>query len=392
MIFEQTKLLISTDFETGNGKNIICVGDSSFRVEAEGDNPGYNWYFALCVKDRSDIPRKVTIEVVPDPDYLGSEGCDDFYGNLNTHLWVTKLGNDVYYRFPEFNYNEPGHLDISRNAYQFSVMTVPGKEVKIANSLPLPYSLSRYYAKDIAEKNPDHVRLKMLGNSFRGNPIHFLEIGESNENKPCVLIIAGEHAMEFPGQWATWGIIRWLTSSVREAVELRQRMRFIVFPTFNPDGNTAGWPQKNAQDIDLCHSWPLLGQEETPAAHENQLLWEFIQKNTPAMYLNFHGYPGPRAWGDWPYEGCYVPKPESIPAGKRNKQNIVNDLLFWETDAASQHRKLLHGPGDTLYEILPRIYGTVCALYEPSDKGVIPCMKTGVQVLQAILRGYESSI
>ncbi len=89
---EKDGLIVTSNFETGNGKNIACVGENSFHVEAQGGKPGYNGYFALCVKDSGDEPRKVTIDVVPDPVYLGCERCDDFYGNQHeTNGRVNKL-------------------------------------------------------------------------------------------------------------------------------------------------------------------------------------------------------------------------------------------------------------------------------------------------------------
>ena len=395
--YEIDDIFISSDFETGNGKNITKVGENSFRVEAEGDAAGYNWYFSLCVTDRRHEPREVTIEVVPDPDWLNCEGCCDFAGNLNTHIWLTKLGDGTYYRFPEFNFDEPGGLVVSGTAYRFSFMTVPGHEVKIANCYPLPYSLSTQLVGDIADKNPGICRLESIGKSFEGRDVSLLEVSEGKGDRPKVLIIAGQHPMEFPGQWALWGIVRWLTSSIREAVDIRRNYRFFVIPTINPDGNVAGRPQKNAQDLDLNHTWQINNNSVGSKAHENVLLLELFKQHIPDICLNFHGYPGPRAWGDWPHEGCYVPKMESFADPcRRNRQSVINDYILWETDGGTQHQQLLHADTegskvDTLYDYLAVNYGTLGVTYEPLNKGPWLSMRTGIHVFKTLLKGYEAS-
>jgi hypothetical protein len=104
---------------------------------------------------------------------------------------------------------------------------------------------------------------------------------------------------------------------------------------------------------------------------------------------------GPRGNGDWPCEGCYVPFLEDFPNPKaRQRQEIFNDLLIWETQAVSQHKQLcIVNRGEFLYTPLARIYGSIGACYEPVDsQGPGVNMKTGVEVLKVMIKALEADI
>ena len=400
-VLDASDILVTTDFETGNGKNIERLADDAFRMEVEGDDSGYNYYFGVRILDKTKNARPLSLEVVPDPDLADTlEG--DFYGNLNTHVWYTKAGMadqwGQFYRLPEFNFSGEGELEVSRSRYLIRIATVPGNTVWVTDMYPLPYSMMTRSLHEEASRHPRLMRLCSVGKSAEGRDIHMVELTEAHGEKPRVFVLSGQHPMEFPGQWAVWGMIRWLLSRVGEAVALRKRYRFYIVPQINPDGNVAGHPQKNAEGLNLNgFLWKGVAEGGEPVGHENRTIWQFLKANPPAVHLNFHGYCGPRAWGDWPHEGCYVPPPESFTDdGTRRRQEALNDFLLWHTDSGSQHKRLLSVAlerGPRLCDVLARLFGTVSATYEPLDgKGHWNNMRTGVHLLTTALRAYEQAV
>ncbi len=397
--FENDYISVTSDFETGNGKNIQQIRPNHFRAEGIGDAPGYNHYFGIQVREKSSQRRSILLEIVPDPDYARTI-VPDFYGNLNTKIWYTKDGfeKDEYqfYQLPEFNFEGEGKVEIFRDRYLIHFTTIPGKIVWLTNMNPIPYTKMTRMLKEEAGKHPDILRLGEAGKSIQGRMLNLAEISEGPGEKPVILIVSGEHPVEFPGQWSVWGILRWLESSVPEAARLRRKYRFYLVPQRNPDGVVAGRTQKNDEGINLSGpSWVGVDEGKEPAGHENRELWKFVKEHPPAAFLNFHGYMGPRGSGDWPCEGCYVPFLEDFPnPTARRRQEIFNDLLIWETQAVSQHKQLCRvNRGEFLYTPLARIYGSIGACYEPVDsQGPGVNMKTGVEVLKAMVKALEAEI
>jgi hypothetical protein len=397
--FENETIVVTSDFETGNGKNIQPIAFDHFRVEVVGDAPGYNHYFGIRIHEKSSERRVIRLEIVPDPDHARTL-VPDFYGNLNTKIWYTKDGFDKdwyqFYQLPEFNFEGEGEVKIFRDRYLIQFTTVPGKTVWLTNMNPIPYTQMTRMLNEEAGKHPEILRLGAVGKSVLGREVNLVEISEGTGDKPVILIIAGEHPVEFPGQWSVWGIIRWLISSVPEAVRLRRNYRFYLVPQRNPDGVVAGRTQKNAEGINLSGpSWVGVAEDKEPDGHENRELWTFIKKHPPVGMLNFHGYMGPRGNGDWPCEGCYVPFLEdfSDPAARR-RQEILNDILIWETQAVSQHKQLcMVNRGEFLYTPLARRFGAIGCCYEPVDsQGPSVNMKTGVGVLQAMVKALAAAV
>jgi hypothetical protein len=395
--FENEYIVITSDFETGNGKNIQQIKPNRFRSEVVGDAPGYNYYFGIRVCEKSSERRSIRLEIVPDPDYARTN-VPDFYSNLNTKIWYTKDGFEEgeyqFYQLPEFNFEGEGEVKIFRDRYLIHFTTVPGKTVWLTNMNPLPYSRMTWMLNEEARNHPEFIRLGMVGKSVQGREVNLVEISEGAGEKPVILVIAGEHPTEFPGQWSVWGIIRWLTSSIPEAIQLRRKYRFLAVPQRNPDGNVAGRPKLSSEKIDL-NGPPWVGVDEgkEPAGHENQELWNMIKKQPPAGLLNFHGYCGPRGNGDWPCEGGYVPYLEDFSTlAARLRQEVFNDLLIWETEAISQHKQLITvNRGEFLYTPLARLFGTIGCCYEPVDsQGPSVNMKTGVQVLKTLVKALTA--
>ena len=397
---EADGLQITTDFETGNGKNIEKVDENRFRLQVEGDDSGYNYYFGVRVAETADRPRTLTLEVVPDPDFRDA-GEPNFWGNLTTRIWYTKPGMGAdgwgqFHHMPEFNFLGEGELELRRERFVIRFQTAPGNSVWLTNMNPLPHSFMTKILTDHAAEHGHLMRMGAIGTSVEGREIHAVELTEGQGAKPVVFILSGQHPTEFPGQWAVWGIIRWLTSSVPRAVALRKRYRFHIVPQINPDGNVAGNPQKNAEGVNLSSAgWKDVCEGGEATGHENRLLWAFLKDRPPILSLNFHGYPGPRAWGSWPCEGCYVPSADDFAdKAAAERQRILDDCLLWQTDAGSQYMGMIRlDPGaGGVCSALARVFGAVGLCYEPLDaKGPWNNMKTGVTVLQTAMNAVEAA-
>jgi hypothetical protein len=83
------------------------------------------------------------------------------------------------------------------------------------------------------------VKVIEVGRSRENRPLLLAEIGSGlltdEQNKPCVLVYAREHADEPDGSWVAQGIIEYLLKDGSHGASLRNQCTFLVIPLLDPD-------------------------------------------------------------------------------------------------------------------------------------------------------------
>jgi len=383
-------MLISTDCECGNGKNIRKISYNHFALETEGDEaPGYNYYFYLKMVGKSKR-KNVELDVYVDQS-VGEKKYRKFGTDQPYTLWI-KRGKKFWQRFPEKDF-----FIINDNCYRISLEIVKDEVVYLSNMLPLPYSEMSSWVRVFIEKHKNYAQLYIPGKSSQGREIYALRITDPKipkKDKARVLIISGQHGIESPGLWAVRGITEYLVSSIFYASYLRGKYVIDIFPQMNPDGNIAGRPQKNATGVNIWCDFAGASEGKLPRSQEGRILWTWAEENSPNVCLNFHGWTcGPACFeGDPPYEGAYVVPLETYKSKRaESMQSVINDYLSWKTGALTYCHSFLNlKKGNLLYQLALK-YGTLGCLYEPNMYGgIVGCQKVGVQVLKTVVEAVES--
>jgi len=371
---------ITSDFESGNGKNIKKIGENYFQLETVGEGSSYAGYFCFKVinKDRQDINCRV--DVILDRDIEYTEFDRQGFLNSQPPLWFNIDG--VWQK--TFDYQR-GDLILHIN------LTIPAeKTVLITSMAPLFYS---EFTKELKEHLSKNIigRYYEIGNSFEGRPIVLVSIGNL-EAQRHILVISGLHGIEFPGIWAAKGIIDFLLSESSEAKEIRERFIVDIIPYGNPDGTVKGRPRTNAQGIDIHREANPLKEHVAP---EVRAIWNWIEKYPPFLYINLHGWSACEK-GTEPFEGALRPGIHFYRKwGLENKVKECDMSLTEYANPISRYDKIVEfgisygAEPDNLLELLAQRYGTISYCYEPNMRtGPLSCQEKGIKVLKGLLKPF----
>jgi zinc carboxypeptidase len=362
------------DGECHNGQYAQSLGPGHWRFEARGDTGHYCYYFQFTLN--SPDAGEAVVEVAPDRELM-PESAGSFRRHRPEFVWLLQGGD--WKRHPV----EP---DGPGDCLRIRVKLGAGETVTVSRMRPLPYSAVAWWVEESARR--PEVCAQSLGASAGGRDIAALEVGTGE--RP-VLALAGQHPAEFGGTQAVLGIAEWLLSSLPEAREARARYRFTLVPVLNPDGNVQGRCGHNGRGQDLYRSFPDAARGEPLAAAEAAHLWAWIERERPALSLNFHCFTQPSPSGSFPWEGMYTAPDEAfVTEAWRAKQRRLDDRLAWETDGLSQSGQFaLHLPAALEYQLARR--EVLSVFYETQDAvGVFRQRRCGVQVLCAALRTIEA--
>lgn len=197
----------------------------------------------------------------------------------------------------------------------------------------IPYTLSRLEALLQQVKACPAVRVEAPGRSVEGRPLYLVTVAEPSpapgDSRPVVWVAARQHAFESGGSWAAEGLLRFLASDSPEAVELRRRLVFRVWPMLNPDGVENGGTRFNARGVDLNRHWhqsdPL--SDDPARAPEITLVKKALAawraSHRLDLWINIHN--NDMVWND---DGDYI---RFAPAEQESRARRLEAILRRET-------------------------------------------------------------
>ncbi|CAN7575616.1 M14-type cytosolic carboxypeptidase [Pseudoduganella sp. LjRoot289] len=153
-----------------------------------------------------------------------------------------------------------------------------------------PYSWERHLALlDNAQLN-DYVRMEDLGSTLDGHDMNVLVIGEPEEDKPKVWVIARQHPGETMAEWFVEGMLDALLDEANPfGRQLLQEAVFYVVPNMNPDGSVRGNLRTNAAGANLNREWMTPSMERSP---EVFLVLNKMKEVGCDLFLDIHGDEG----------------------------------------------------------------------------------------------------
>ncbi len=367
---------VTWNHESGNGKNVRQLAPDHFSVETVGQGSSYAAYFNLKVENDTDKERLCRLDVKLDRSLEYSDLDVSGFAKCHFPLWMSSDGC----RWSKYdNYHQ---MDLT---YQIPLNLQAGETIYISPMIPILFSkltddMSHLY--DIEGISTFHC----IGQTSQGRPMPMVSIGHNDQRR--ILIISGLHGTEFPGIWASKGIIEYLLSSDETAQSIRKHFTVDVLPYGNPDGTFMGRQRTNAQDIDLHRQASL---EFKPVASEIEAIWGWIEKYPPSLYINLHGWCACEV-GKEPYEGAL--RPAITIYEKWKKQEMILEMdqsLIKNADPISRYDRIVEfgvtysAEEANLLNLLAEKYGTYAYCYEPNMRtGLKGCMEKGIKVLKSL--------
>ena len=373
---------VTSEFECGNGKNIIEIAPGQFRVEEVGEKAPYCKYFCVRV-DGGAEGGVARLKIYPDP-ALGEPGRIGFIGHYPSQLWMSE--SDMQYWQPVDN-RRPGSDRFDEDCIETSVAVPAGQSVYVASNPVWRYADLLPWA---AEKAAQGAESLPLGNSFEGRVIPRLHLPATGQAKFRVMILSGQHPSEHCACMCAGGIVDFLLSAHPEAAALRRVCDVWAVPMINVDGNAHGRNGWDMQDVNQCWDFAGAAGGKAPTAVEDKLLWPWLANELkPDIIFHFHGYMGKRACVDPPYDGMYTfADPSAVyPPDRAALYRRITDVLAWDTPGSSSFVPPPAHDEAMLDWQLALACGTLSVFYEINHgyAGVMGSKKRGAEVFRKVM-------
>ena len=153
-----------------------------------------------------------------------------------------------------------------------------------------PYSWERHLSLlDNAQLSP-LAELVDLGSTVDGRDLNMLVIGEPEEGKKKVWVIARQHPGETMAEWFVEGMLDALLDPAHPfGRQLLKETVFYVVPNMNPDGSVRGNLRTNAAGANLNREWFAPTMERSP---EVFLVRQKMHETGVDLLLDVHGDEG----------------------------------------------------------------------------------------------------
>ena len=384
-------MIVTSDFECGNGKDIREIGERRWSITERGDRETYCYYFMVEVKAESpDEAGEVTLEVLGDPDLKTPEGDDvgtrGLMGHCPCTIWVS--------RWDQFRPLPMEHVDFLDDRIVIRLKVPAEGAIRVTNVIPSSYTDTVAFLKECAARRPKDAAFIEVGKTHEGRALPGIRVtsGLKRKGRPRFVVFSGQHAIEFPGVFGTRGIADFLTSGIAEAASLRERYDVVVLPLVNPDGTVHGRNNFNAKGEDVYSGFEGAAEGKTPTVPESLGLWEFLQAPVPAMLLNIHCYCSLGVFVEPPYNGMYVLRDEAFTDdAPRRAQRVIDDYVRFKTSGLTGHaRPSQMGPTGVNHQ-MALAHGTFSILFEinASTHGPFGAGREAIKCFLAMIEGYE---
>jgi len=374
---------VTSDFECGNGKNIVEIAPGEFRIEEVGEEAPYCKYFHVRV-DGGEEGGIARLHVYPDP-ALGEAGRIGFIGHYPSRLWffepTMRHWMPVTNRWQDADRFYEDHIETS-------VAAPAGQSIYVSSNPVWRYSEVLQWAEEKAAQGAESLP---LGESFEGRTVPRLHLPATGDHPLKVMVLSGQHPSEHCAVMCAGGIVDFLLSSHPEALALRRACDVWAVPMINVDGNVHGRNGFSMQNVNPCRDALGAAGGQEPVAVEDRLLWHWLADELrPDILFHFHGYMGTRGCVDPPYDGMYVfADPAKVYSSPQllARYRQLTDALVWDTPGSSSFvPPPEHEEGHIDYQ-LALACGTLSAFYEINHgfAGLMGSKKRGAEVFRKVM-------
>ncbi len=150
-----------------------------------------------------------------------------------------------------------------------------------------PYSYERHLDLISNAQQSNLCVLKYLGETVEGRNIDCLIIGEPDESKKKIWIIARQHPGESMAEWFAEGLIqRLMDESDPISRQLTDKAVFYIVPNMNIDGSIHGNLRSNAAGRNLNREWDNPDKDNSPEVY---YVRNAMDKTGVDLCLDVHG-------------------------------------------------------------------------------------------------------
>ncbi|MFI5302711.1 MAG: M14-type cytosolic carboxypeptidase [Polyangiales bacterium] len=263
---------ITADFD-GGAIEIVSADDwerieLALRADTRADE--FKQWFSFCAEGDAGAPRRFEIvnageATYPDA-FEGYSACASYDGRYWFRL-PTSFDGDVlaFDHTPRFR----------RVYYAYFA----------------PYSLDRHHELLSLAHETSGMRVETIGETVEGRDLDVVIIGDEDDSKRKIWVIARQHPGETMAEWFAEGMLTRLTrlsdGDEDETVRaLLERATIYLVPSMNPDGGVLGNLRTNAAGMNLNRAWQDPSDDESP---EVLAVREAMRSTGVDLFLDVHG-------------------------------------------------------------------------------------------------------
>lgn len=258
---------ISANFDSGNIEVVKLDSPEDIQLNIKKDNQSdfYQW-FHFRLQTQPQVEHTITLLNAKDSAY--PEGWKDYEA-------VASYDRQTWFR-----------VDTEFNGETLTIKHVP-EHASVYYAYFAPYSYERHM--DLLHNAQEALDCELvdLGETLDGRDVSMLVIGEPDEDKKKIWMIARQHPGESMAEWFMEGMLdRLLDDEDGAAKALLNEAVFYVVPNMNPDGSVRGHLRTNACGANLNREWLEPTMERSPEVY---LVREQMLKIGVDMFLDVHG-------------------------------------------------------------------------------------------------------
>lgn len=167
-----------------------------------------------------------------------------------------------------------------------------------------PFSYEQHMDMVNEAQQSAYCKLEVIGQTVEGKDIDMLVIGDNDEEKKKVWVIARQHPGESMAEWFVQGFLgRMIDDTDPVARRILEKAVVYVIPNMNIDGSIAGNLRANAAGMNLNREWAEPSVEKSPEVYYTRKIMDEIGVD---LALDVHG--------DETIPYNFVTTPEGIPS------------------------------------------------------------------------------
>ncbi len=258
---------ITSNFDSGNIEVLEASSPDNIKLAIRKDNQSdfYQWFHFRLSSPHNQM-HTLTITNAGDSAY--PDGWKDYQA-------VASYDRQTWFR-----------VETEYNGKELTIKHYPEAD-SVYFAYFAPYSYERHMDLLHQAQSDYNCQLVELGQTLDGRDMSMLVVGEPDDSKKKIWVIARQHPGESMAEWFIEGFLdRLLDEDDGVARALLEKAVFYVVPNMNPDGSVRGHLRTNAAGMNLNREWLNPSMEKSP---EVFLVREKMLQLGCDMFLDIHG-------------------------------------------------------------------------------------------------------
>lgn len=258
---------ITSNFDSGNIEVLDASSPDNIKLAIRKDNQSdfYQWFHFRLSSPHNQV-HTLTITNAGDSAY--PDGWKDYQA-------VASYDRQTWFR-----------VETEYNGKELTITHYPEAD-SVYFAYFAPYSYERHMDLLHQAQSDYSCQLVELGATLDGRDMSMLVVGEPDDSKKKIWVIARQHPGESMAEWFIEGFLdRLLDEDDGVARALLEKAVFYVVPNMNPDGSVRGHLRTNAAGMNLNREWLNPTMEKSP---EVFLVRQKMLEIGCDMFLDIHG-------------------------------------------------------------------------------------------------------